>query len=209
MATSTQDKSKPPLEAAELQRLVTEVRRGNLSAYQFIYDAYAHRILNYIYRMVGNRDEAEDLMQDTFVMAFRKIGSLQDTAKFQSWLYRIALNNVYQRFRSKRMQWDSLESSDEDSVEEVREIVDSGKDPEQSLLRNELHEVIRQAITELPDRYRQVFVLSAVERLDYQTIAGIFGRSLASIKSDIHRARVEVRDKIKEYLGSPYELSKA
>lgn len=209
MATSNQDKGKPPLEPAELQRLVTEVRRGNLSAYQFIYDGYARRILNYIYRMVGNRDEAEDLMQDTFVMAFRKIGSLQDTAKFQSWLYRIALNNVYQRFRSKRMQWDSFESSEEAAVDEVREIVDSEKDPEQSLLRSELHEVIRQAITELPDRYRQVFVLSAIERLDYQTIAGIFGRSLASIKSDIHRARVEVRDKIKEYLGSPYELSKA
>lgn len=81
------------------------------------------------------------------------------------------------------------------------------KTPEGAALSKELRTVVQRVISELPEKYRQVFILSAVHQYSYETVAEIVGRSLPSVKSDIHRARVEVRDKVKKYLGENYGMS--
>ncbi len=193
--------------ADRLDQLVRQAKEGNAEAFQELYRVYGKKILNYVYRMTGSRDEAEDLMQDTFVLAYRKLKSLKENTRFQSWLFRIAQNNIYQRYRNRSPETESVES------EETREFADREgsteplRTPEQAFLSQELEQIIQAAIDDLPDKYRQVFVLSAIHKLSYREISEVMSRSLASVKSDIHRARVEVREKIRGYLGENYGLS--
>lgn len=196
------------LSRAELCRLVEHARGGSLEDFQNLYQVFGKKILNYLFRMTGSREEAEDLTQDTFVLAFRKLDSLKEPEKFQSWLYRIAQNNVYQRYRGKQPQMESIDQEESPELSDVHNLATPRHSPEQEVLSVELQELVASTISELPEKYRTVFVLSAVQRLSYQEISEIVGRSLASVKSDIHRARVVVRDRIKEYLGANYGLSK-
>ncbi len=189
----------------QLEALVNKAKTGDLPAFQELYSGYSKKILNYVYRMTGSRDEAEDLTQDTFILAYKNLESLKENSKFQSWLYRIAQNNVYQKYRNRSPRTESIEASDSESG--VTEMPSSEKTPEGKVLSRELERVINKVISELPEKYRQVFVLSAIHQYSYETIAEIVGRSLAAVKSDIHRARVEVRDKVKKYLGDNYGMS--
>ncbi|MBI4445457.1 MAG: sigma-70 family RNA polymerase sigma factor [Acidobacteria bacterium] len=196
-----------PVPGERLDELLTRVKQGDVGAFQELYGLYAKKILNYVYRMTGSREEAEDLTQDTFVLAFRNVHSLNDNRKFQSWLFRIAQNNIYQKYRSRTPRLESIDQTVGDEVPEAQKIPSPTKGPEERILSKELHKVIQEVIDELPEKYKQVFVLSAIHKMSYQEIADIVGRSLASVKSDIHRARVEVRNKIKKYLGENYGMS--
>jgi len=173
-----------------------------------LYEIYSRKILNYLYRMTGSREEAEDLAQDTFVLAFKKLDSLKDPTKFQSWLFRIGQNNVYQKYRGKKPQLESIDREESAELSDLQKSATPPKSPEDSVLSEELERLIEDAIAELPEKYRAVFVLSAVQRLSYLEISEIVDRSLASVKSDIHRARVAVRDRVKDYLGENYGMSK-
>jgi len=190
-----------------LDALVNSAKSGDITAFSELYGLYGKKILNYIFRLTGSREEAEDLMQDTFVLAFKNLDSLKENVKFQSWLFRIAQNSVFQKYRGKMPQIESIDVHDSGESGGVIELPASSKGPEDTVLSAELEKIVQKAINELPEKYRQVFVLSALQRLSYQEISEIVGRSLASVKSDIHRARVEVRDKIKEYLGDDYGMS--
>ena len=190
-----------------LDRLIDRVKSGEVTAFEEIYSIYGKKILGYIYRMTGSRADAEDLTQETFVSAFNKIGTLKENQKFQSWLYRIAQNGVYQRFRSRPPHHESIDTEEGLGASDAGRLTSTSKDPEGSIMSKELQEVVQQVINSLPEKYREVFVLSAVHRLSYQEIGEIVGRSLASVKSDIHRARLKVRDKVKAYLGDNYGMS--
>lgn len=196
----------PGVASGRLDALVHSAKTGSMAAFSELYGLYGRKILNYIFRLTGSREEAEDLMQDTFVLAFKNLGSLKEDSKFQSWLFRIAQNNVFQKYRGKLPQMESIDVSNENESG-ITDLTSPAKGPEESVLTRELEHMVEKAINELPEKYRQVFVLSAVQHLSYQEISEIVGRSLASVKSDIHRARVEVRDKIKEYLGDNYGMS--
>lgn len=187
--------------------MIGRVKEGDVGAFRRVYDVYGKRIVNYVYRLTGSRAEAEDLTQDTFVQAFRKIKSLKDNRKFQSWLFRIAQNNVYQQYRGKRPYLESIDQEDALELSDVQKLATPSKNPEQAILASELKEVIDRMVTDLPMKYREVFVLAAIQRMSYQEISETVGRSLASVKSDIHRARVFVRDRVKDYLGENYGMS--
>ena len=205
--TGRRDSGESSPAADRLDQLVRQAKEGNAEAFQELYRAYGKKILNYVYRMTGSRDEAEDLMQDTFVLAYRKLKSLKENARFQSWLFRIAQNNVYQRYRNRPPETESVESEETGEFADRESPTEPLRTPEQAFLSQELEQIIQTAIDDLPDKYRQVFVLSAIHKLSYREISEVMSRSLASVKSDIHRARVEVRDKIRGYLGENYGLS--
>ncbi|MDA2924720.1 sigma-70 family RNA polymerase sigma factor [Acidobacteria bacterium AH-259-G07] len=191
----------------ELDDAVSRAKKGSVQAFQKLYEHYGRKILNYIYRMTGSREEAEDLTQDTFILAYTNLSSLKENIKFQSWLFRIAQNNVYQKYRGKRPPMDSIQQEETPELSDVQKLATPQISPEDRVLSKELEQVIEQVISQLPDKYKEVFVLSAIHKLSYKEISEIVGRSLASVKSDIHRARVEVRDKIKTYLGENYGMS--
>lgn len=198
------DYKKPALKT--LGRLISRVRKGEVEAFRELYELYAKKILNYAYRMTRSKEEAEDVTQETFILAYQHLASLKEPGKFQSWLFRIAQNNIYQKYRARTPHLESIDTVVEEHTQESRKAVSPDKSPEERLLSKELEARVQQAIDQLPEKYKQVFVLSAVQRLSYQDIAAIVGRSLPSVKSDIHRARVEVRNKVKEYLGENYGM---
>lgn len=187
------------MDRATLEERIRKAKRGDMESYHEIYEVYARKVLNYIYRMVNSREEAEDLAQETFVTVYQKLGTLKDNSKFEPWLFRIARNFVYQQYRVRAPAASSIDSIDEDGRPEIQ-VADAGKSPDGAFQSRELEDVVEGAIGDLPEKYREVFVLSALQGLSYQQIADIVGRSLASVKTDIHRARLEVRRRVKDYL---------
>jgi RNA polymerase sigma-70 factor, ECF subfamily len=179
--------------------LIKKAKEGDLQAFQGLYDQFAKRLLNFSYKLLGNREEAEDVLQDTFTAVFRKLKSLKDEDRFEAWIFRIARNFIYLRYRTKTGEHVSLES-DEELENEPRGLEAQGKSPEEAALADELKDVIGRVVRDLPDKYRDVFVLSAIMGFSYQDIADITDKTVPSVKTDIHRARLEVRDKIKHYL---------
>jgi RNA polymerase sigma-70 factor, ECF subfamily len=187
------------VDPAILESWIGQAQKGDIASYQRIYEAFSRRILNFIFRMVNSPEEAEDLTQETFVTVYQKLRSLKDRSKFEPWLYRIARNFVYQKYRTRTPQSVSIDATDEEGRLET-ELVDERKNPDEAFQRQELENVISKVIANLPEKYREVFVLSALQNLSYQEIADIVGHSLPSVKTDIHRARLEVRKIVKEYL---------
>jgi RNA polymerase sigma-70 factor (ECF subfamily) len=182
-----------------LVQWIRRAKKGDIGSYQQIYDVFARKVLNFVYRMVNSVEEAEDLTQETFVTVYQKLGSLKDDTKFEPWLFRIARNYVYQRYRTRSPATVSVDALD-DEGQPVTHIADARKTPDESFQARELEGVVQEVIADLPEKYREVFVLSAIQHLSYQEIADIVGRSLPSVKTDIHRARLEVRKRVKDYL---------
>ncbi len=89
------------VDPAILIKWIRKAKRGDIESYQEIYEVFARKVLNFIYRMVNSPEEAEDLTQETFVAVYQKLGTLKDDSKFEPWLFRIARNFVYQRYRTR------------------------------------------------------------------------------------------------------------
>ena len=187
------------VDPAKLQSWIKQAKKGDVASYQQIYEVFSRKILNFIFRMVNSQEVAEDLTQDTFVAVYQKLRSLKDDRKFEPWLYRIARNFVYQKYRARTPSAVSIDALDEEGRMETQ-LVDERKNPDEAFQSQELEDVVANVIDGLSEKYREVFVLSALQHLSYQEIADIVGRSLPSVKTDIHRARLEVRNSVKEYL---------
>jgi RNA polymerase sigma-70 factor, ECF subfamily len=186
-------------DAATLKQWVGKAKKGDVASFQEIYGAYVHKVLNFVYRMVNSPEEAEDLTQETFVAVYQNLRALKDIEKFEPWIFRIARNFVYQRYRAHPPSTVSIDELDDDGLA-VTELVETGKNPDEAFQAGELEDCVAGIIAGLPEKYREVFVLSALQHLSYQQIAEIVGRSLPGIKTDIHRARLEVRKRVKDYL---------
>jgi RNA polymerase sigma-70 factor (ECF subfamily) len=189
----------PNIDSTLLEQWIRRAKKGDIEAFRQIYEAFVRRVLNFVYRMVNAPEEAEDLAQDTFVAVYQKLGTLKDNSKFEPWLFRIARNFVYQKYRTRNPSTVSVDALDDDG-HLITQLTDTRKNPDEVFQYRELEDVVAEVITDLPEKYREVFILSALQHLRYQQIAEIVDRSLPSIKTDIHRARLEVRKRIKEYL---------
>ena len=187
------------VDPATLKSWIERAQKGDIGSYQSIYEAFAHKILNFIYRMVNSPQEAEDLTQETFIAVYQKLGTLKDNSKFEPWLFRIARNFVYQKYRIRVPPSVTIDEPDSEG-RLGPQLVDKRKNPDEAFRSQELEDVVAKVIAGLPEKYREVFVLSAMQNLSYEQIADIVGRSLASVKTDIHRARLVVRELVKDYL---------
>jgi RNA polymerase sigma-70 factor, ECF subfamily len=201
LSKKTLDPGEASADPALLVHWIKKAKRGDFESYQKIYDAFARKVLNFIYRMVNSVEEAEDLTQETFVAVYKKLESLKDNDKFEPWLFRIARNFVYQRYRARPPASVPIDALDEDG-QPITQLIDQRKNPDEVFQAQELEDVVQKEINNLPEKYREVFVLSAVQHMSYQEIADITDRSLPSVKTDIHRARLEIRKRVKEYLKS-------
>ena len=181
------------------QHLVERARHGSREAFQALYETYAPRIHNFLYRLTGSAEESEDLTQQTFLNALRQLGSLRDTGQLESWLYRIARNEVYQQFRKKKPE--SLDEDDKDGIGGRLEEPRLHGNPERLALNRELAREIQGALDSLPLKLREVFVLAVVHELSYRQISDIVGRSLLSVKTDIYRARNAVKERLSRYVA--------
>jgi RNA polymerase sigma-70 factor (ECF subfamily) len=137
--------------------------------------------------MLGNSTEAEDLTQDVFVLVFRKLASFRGESAFTTWLHRLTVNQVLMHFRKNHVRKEQLT---EDGEIPLEKIVDGNKFNRSPVLDRL---ALDEAIVQLPDGYRIVFVLHDVEGLEHSEIASLLGCSIGTSKSQLHRARMRMR----------------
>ena len=180
------------------EELVARVRAGDEEAFRLIFERYSRPLLGFIFDMVGDRHTAEDLAQETFVRAFRGLSSLRDETKLSTWLFQIAKNVARESLRSRRRDSANVEIDDEEVFFEPH---DHRPTPAGQLLDKELNGVIGKALMRLDEDKRLVFTLKVLQQRSYEEIAEITGFSVGKLKTDLHRARAEMRRRIGPYLG--------
>jgi len=184
------------------EELIARARRGEDEAFRLIFDRYARPIISFIYDMIGQRDLAEELTQETFVRAYKNLKALSDDSKLSTWLFGIAKNVARESLRYKHRETDKIGIDDD----RVIELIDGKLPPDRALLDKELSGVIQHALGTLDHDKRLVFTLKVFQQRSYEEIAEITGSSIPKLKTDLHRARAEMRRRIRPYLGVGYEL---
>jgi RNA polymerase sigma-70 factor (ECF subfamily) len=174
-------------------------QQGDAAAFERIYRLHNRRVYALCLRMVGNTAEAEDLTQDAFLQLFRKIATFRGESAFSTWLHRLAVNVVLMKLRKKKLSETSLEEStdpEDESSGPRREI--GGPD---LLLTGSIDRVhLERAVEQLPPGYRQVFVLHDVQGYEHNEIAGLMDCSIGNSKSQLHKARMRLRELLQETL---------
>ena len=195
----------PALSAEQIQGVVRRARGGDSAAFEQLVDYYKHRIYNYVLRMVGDPDTAEDIAQETFIRAYSSLASFRGASSIQTWLYRIASNLAIDTMRRRKYRHNSF-SLDAPlttlDTEVSRDIEDEGPGPERQLQTRQVQEKVTEAIAQLSPKLRTVIILYELQGMSYEEIAEIVGAPLGTIKSRLFNAR----EQLKELLGNQVDL---
>jgi RNA polymerase sigma-70 factor (ECF subfamily) len=183
------------------EETVRLAQEGNAAAFEQLYRQYRGRVFALCLRMVKNAGEAEDLTQDAFLMLFRKIQTFRGESRFSTWLHRLVFNTVLMRLRKKRYPEVSLEETIESDEEDPRPLIELGG-PDLRLSGVLDHMNLSRAIEQLPEGYRQMFVLHDIHGYEHHEIAKILGCTTGNCKSQLHKARVRIRELLQEALRS-------
>ena len=187
------------------------VEEGDEKAFSEIVDRYADKIYKTALRIMHNPPDAEDVLQEVFLILATKAGTFRGESRFSTWLYMIAVNAGYMRIRAdKKFHANEVSLEDYapyDELGALGEVVlkDFSPRPDTELLSREGVEIIMNAVNELPDPYRVVFHLSQEQGLTAGETAEALGITLSSAKSRIHRARLFLRDRLADYF---YEMGR-
>ena len=176
-------------------------QEGNAAAFEQLYRRYSPRVYSLCLRMVKNENEAEDLTQEAFLLLFRKIHTFRGEARFSTWLHKLTSNLVLMSFRKKRYPEVSLDATLECDDEDSRPLMEfGGHDLRLSGMID--HVNLARAIEQLPNGYREVFILHDVEGYEHTEIAEILGRTIGNSKSQLFKARLRLRELLQETLRS-------
>ena len=179
---------------ADAIRLAQE---GNAEAFEFIYRMHSRRVYALCLRMVGNTAEAEDLAQEAFLQLFRKIQTFRGESAFSTWLHRLSVNVVLMKLRKKSLPETSLEEMTEPDEESAGPRKDVGSlDP--TLVGSIDRLNLERAVDQLPPGYKQVFVLHDVQGYEHNEIAKMMDCSIGNSKSQLHKARLRLRELLQE-----------
>ena len=170
-------------------QLVARSLAQDPEAFGQLIDRHASTIVNLAYRMVGNQAEAEDLAQETFLAAFKALGSFRADSRFSTWLYRIASNKCTDWLRLKRP---GQGQYDVDADEQLDLHVAEDRTPEVLLSQQQVARELEQAIQRLPPLYREAFVLKHIEGLSYEEMEEILGVSGDTLKMRVYKGRVQL-----------------
>ncbi len=187
-----------PLEAREGPddaQLVARSLKQDQEAFGQLIDRHASSIVNLAYRMVGNRAEAEDLAQETFLSAFKSLATFRADAKFSTWLYRIATNKCKDWLRVKRP---GGQLHDVDVDEALDTHVAEDRTPERLLSQQQVALELEQAIQRLPPLYREAFVLKHIEGLSYEEMQAILGVNGDTLKMRVYKGRLQLSRELAE-----------
>lgn len=183
--------------------LIEQFKRGSTRAMEQIVEKYEETLFNFGLRMCGHIQDAEDIMQETFLNAFKSLKDFREETKLRNWLFRIAANACYRQRRKKKFEPDrelSLESlTNSEGTDQKFDIPDWTNDPAKDLLRSELKEVILAAVQKLPPKYRMVFNLRDIEGFNTEETSEIMGITTQSAKTRLHRARLFLRNEITDH----------
>jgi RNA polymerase sigma-70 factor, ECF subfamily len=187
----------PELTDAEVVRLA---QHGDAVAFERIYRLHSRKVYSLCLRMLGDPTEAEDLTQDVFLQLFRKIDTFRGESAFSTWLHRMSVNIVLMRFRKKPIAQTSLDA--------ISNPKDESSTPPKELGVPDLHlngvidrVTLQAAIDELPAGYKAMFILHDIQGYNHGEIAEIFGCSVGNSKSQVHKARMRLRELLQNTIG--------
>ena len=174
--------------------LIERAKQGDAQAFQALYDKHKRRVYSLCLRMTANTAEAEDLTQEAFLQLYRKIGTFRGESAFSTWLHRLSVNVVLMQLRRKSLPVVSLEETTQGEEDTPKK--DFGA--EDLALAGSIDRLqLQKAVDDLPPGYRTIFVLHDVEGYEHNEIATIVGCSIGNSKSQLHKARMKLRDLLK------------
>lgn len=184
--------------------LVSKARGGDFDAFERLVNHSEGKVYNHLLRLVGNPEDARDLLQETFLSAYKNLGTFKGDSAFSTWVYRIATNHALMRLRKKQPQEVAIDELQIPTHEELkgRTISDWAIDPKEAVLRKELREVLQRAIQGLPPLYRAVVVLRDVDELSTEETAAALGITEGAVKTRLHRARIFLREALEPYMDA-------
>ena len=181
-------------DAADAPEFLDRLRAGDARAFEELVASHQHRVFGVALRMLGGAAEAEEVAQEAFLRAHRSLGEFRGDAKLSTWLYTIV----------SRLCLNRLASGDRRAVRHSEEVLlrvaDEGSGPEVRAERGQLEGALHRAIAELPEERRVVIVLRDLEGLSYEEIALALGLELGTVRSRLHRARMDLKDKLERFL---------
>jgi RNA polymerase sigma-70 factor, ECF subfamily len=211
-SVKTQQSAKPlKPDAASLKESIRMAQQGDAAAFETIYQLHSRRVYALCLRMIGDPVEAEDLTQEAFLQLFRKIHTFRGESAFSSWLHRLTANIVLMRFRKKRPVSVSLEEITRPDDEQKRPAFEIGAlDVRLTGLFDRLN--LHEALEQLPNGYRSMFLLHDVHGYEHNEIASILGCSVGNSKSQLHKARKRLREllhNVRHYASRSSEIATA
>src|ERR1700726_1160219 len=194
--SSASNAPQPPKALTEVEA-IRLAQAGNAAAFEFLYGLHSRRVYALCLRMVSNPSDAEDLMQEAFLQLFRKIATFRGESAFSTWLHRMTVNVVLMRLRKKALPVSSLEETTEPDEESGGPRRDFGG-PDLRLSGSIDRVNLQRAVEELPPGYKAVFVLHDVQGYEHNEIAQIMQCSIGNSKSQLHKARMRLRELLHE-----------
>ncbi len=178
--------------------LIARFQNGDEYAFDEIVNRYKDRLLNFVFRFIGQIDESEDIVQDTFLKVYKNKNSYENIARFSTWIYTIAGNLAKTELRKrKRRRIFSISKMGIDDKE--FELSSTARTPEENTESIFNEKIIHNAIQKLPDKFRTVIILRDIQELSYDEISKIIGVPLGTIKSRVNRARLKLRELLKDF----------
>ena len=188
------DAKKPQDDRLSEAEAIERAKGGDAEAFEVLYNLHKRRVYSLCLRMTANTAQAEDLTQEAFLQLFRKIATFRGESAFSTWLHRMSVNVVLMHLRKKGLPVVSLEETIETEEETPRKEL-GAEDPVLAGSINRLQ--LQRAIDDLPPGYRTIFVLHDVEGYEHNEIAGMVGCSIGNSKSQLHKARMKLREFLK------------
>lgn len=181
--------------------LVAALKAGDPHAFAEMVERYSATVYNLALRLMNNPQEAEEVLQETFISAFRGLERFEGRSQLSTWLYRIAYNAALMRLRRRKLTTTSIDEPlvNEEGEELPRQLVDWGARPDQIVLNDELRRTLDAAVATLPPTLRSVFVLRDIEGLSTAETAETLGLTETNVKVRLHRARLALREQLTSY----------
>jgi len=181
------------------QELIRRAKQGDRAAQAKIVKAHEKMVYNLGLKLLGNADQAEGVLQETFLKVLQALPKFEEKSQLSTWIYRIATNQALMRLRSRKRRFVSIDDNPEFDDKDYTTFSQSlDATPLDEVLNQELREKMDRAIEQLPENYKTVFVMKDIEGLALKEIAEILDLSLPAVKSNLHRARVALRNKLAE-----------
>lgn len=178
------------------------LQNGDQAEYAKVVDAYSGYVYRLALKMVNNPQDAEDILQETFIKAYDAFPDFEGRSKISTWLYRIATNEALMFLRSKDPTPVSVEQpypQKQESTPKPLEIVDWCCLPEDEMLTDEIRQYLSESVEELSDALKATFVLRDIEKLSTKETAEVLGISESAVKTRLHRARMQLRESLSDY----------
>lgn len=182
--------------------LVTEAKAGSYEAFEELVNRYEKKIYRLGLNLTGNAEDAEDMLQETFLKAYEHLPNFREDSRFYTWIVRIAINQGLMKLRkrrsSKEVQMEDISNDDGEVI--PRDFADWRPNPEQEMERTELETILQEAARSLPMTFRTVFFLRDVEGLSTEETAEMLNLSEGAVKARLFRARLRLREELSKIL---------